>query len=57
METRPFIDVHPQSMCDPDFRTWKITIDLNKFRNLDGSSLMFAINYMNNFNGTKIFSV
>jgi hypothetical protein len=57
METRPFIDVHPQSMCDPDFRTQHITIDQNKFKNLDGSSLMFAINYMNNFNGTKIFSV
>lgn len=21
METRPFLDVHPQSQCDPDFRT------------------------------------
>ncbi len=57
METRPFIDVHPQSMCDPDTRTQRITIDHNKFLNLEGSSLMFAINYMNNFNGTKIFSV
>jgi hypothetical protein len=27
METRPFIDVHPQSMCDPDWRTQRITID------------------------------
>ncbi len=57
METRPFLDVHPQSMCDPDFRTQNVFIDNNKFLNLDQSSLMFAVNYMNNFNGTKIFSM
>jgi len=44
-------------MCDPDTRTQRIIIDHNKFLNLEGSSLMFAINYMNNFNGTKIFSL
>jgi hypothetical protein len=57
METRPFLDAHPQSMCDPDFRTQKIFIDDNKFLNLKGSNLIFAVNYMNNFNGTKVFSM
>ncbi len=44
-------------MCDPDWRTQRVIIDQNKFLNLDGSSLMFAVNYMNNFNGSKIFSL
>jgi hypothetical protein len=57
METRPFLDVHPQSMCDPDWRTQRVYIDSNKFINLDGSNLMFTVNYMTNFNGTKIFSM
>lgn len=57
METRPFVDVHPQTMCDPDFRTQKIYLDGNTFVNLNGSSLMFLINYMSDFNGTKLFSM
>jgi hypothetical protein len=57
METRPFLDVHPQSMCDPDWRTQRVYIDSNKFINLDGSNLMFTVNYMTNFIGTKIFSM
>jgi hypothetical protein len=57
METRPFLDVHPQSLCDPDHRTQHIVIDNNKFMNLDSPSLMFTVNYMNNFNGTKTFSM
>ena len=57
MQTRPFLDVHPQLMCDPDFRTQHVFIDGNTFINLNGSSLMFTVNYMTNFNGTKIFSM
>lgn len=57
METRPFLDVHPQSLCDPDFRTQNVFIDNNKFINLYQSNLIFAVNFMNAFNGTKIFSM
>ena len=57
METRPFLDVHPQSMCDPNFRAQKVYIDNNKFKNLVGSNLIFAVNYMYAFNGTKLFSM
>lgn len=56
METRPFLDVHPQSLCDPDFRTQNVFLDSNSFINLAASNLIFAVNYMNAFNGTKIFS-
>ena len=57
METRPFLDTHPQSMCDPDFRTQRIFLNRNKFLNLDGSNLIFALNYMSDFNGTKVFEI
>eukprot|EP00347_Sterkiella_histriomuscorum_P017693 403348360 len=56
METRPFLDIHPQSLCDPPHRTQKVFLDSNKFLNLYQSNLIFAVNYMNAFNGTKIFS-
>jgi hypothetical protein len=57
METRTFLDVHPQGLCDPPSRTQHIFIDENKFVNLRQSNLIFAVNYMNPFNGVKIFSV
>ena len=57
METRTFLDVHPQTLCDPDSRTQHIFIDDNKFLNLKQSNLIFAVNYMKPFNGVKIFSM
>ncbi|CDW85403.1 UNKNOWN [Stylonychia lemnae] len=57
METRPFLDVHPQSLCDPQHRTQNIFMDGNTFINLYQSNIIFAVNYMNAFNGTKIFSM
>ena len=57
MQTRPFLDFHPQSLCDPDYRTQLLTFDSNKFVDLINSNIIFSINYMKTYNGTKIFSM
>mmetsp|Transcript_7341 Transcript_7341/g.6565 ORF Transcript_7341/g.6565 Transcript_7341/m.6565 type:complete len:223 (+) Transcript_7341:1344-2012(+) len=57
MATRPFVDMHPNSVCDPDYRSQKIIHDNNKFVNLNSSNVIFSINYMNSYNGTKTFSM
>jgi len=55
METRPFLDIHPQAMCDPPGRTQNVFINRNTFMNLEQSNIMLTVNYMSNFNGTKNF--
>jgi hypothetical protein len=57
MQTRPFLDFHPDSVCDPAYRTQLLTFDSNKFVNLTNSNIIFSINYMSTYNGTKIFSM
>eukprot|EP00347_Sterkiella_histriomuscorum_P014519 403360570 len=56
LETRPFLDLHPSSICDPTFRSQNIVFDSNKFINLYQSNIRFTIKYSNEFNGTKTFS-
>jgi hypothetical protein len=56
METRPFLDTHPQAMCDPPNRSQNVFINGNTFVNLNESNIMLTVNYMTSFNGTKKFS-
>jgi hypothetical protein len=57
MATRPFLDIHPNSVCDPPHRTQNIVHDDNLFIDLINSNVIFSYYYLNSYNGTKTFSM